>query len=42
MLRLPQYIEHTAGPVLTQEVYPILAGYADANDAQTLRDDPLF
>ena len=28
--------------VLTQEVYPILAGYPDFNDAQALRGDPLF
>jgi hypothetical protein len=40
--RSPQYIEHSVEALLTQEVYQILAGYADANDAQTLRDDPLF
>jgi len=28
--------------LLTQQVYQILAGYADCNDAQTLRNDPLF
>jgi hypothetical protein len=36
------YIEHSAEAILTQEVYQILAGYPDFNDAQTLRDDPLF
>src|SRR5947209_15083902 len=40
--RSPQHIEHSAEALLTQEVYQILASYADANDAQTLRDDPLF
>src|SRR5438445_10382103 len=40
--RSPQHIEHSAEALLTQEVYQILAGYADYNDAQTLRDDPLF
>lgn len=28
--------------ILTQEVYQILAGYPDGDDAQALRDDPLF
>ena len=28
--------------ILTQQVYQILAGYLDGNDAQLLRDDPLF
>ena len=28
--------------LLTQQVYQILAGYPDCNDAQTLRNDPLF
>jgi hypothetical protein len=40
--RSPLYIEHSAEAILTQEVYQILAGYPDFNDAQTLRDDPLF
>jgi Transposase DDE domain group 1 len=35
-------IEHSAEAILTQEVYQILAGYPDCNDAQTLREDPLF
>ncbi|MSQ94588.1 MAG: hypothetical protein EXR98_08525, partial [Gemmataceae bacterium] len=28
--------------LFTQQVYQILAGYPDCNDAQTLRNDPLF
>jgi Transposase DDE domain group 1 len=35
-------IEHSAEAILTPEVYQILAGSPDCNDAQTLRDDPLF
>jgi hypothetical protein len=33
---------HSAEDILTQQVYQILAGYPDGNDAQLLRDDPLF
>src|SRR5947199_6265728 len=40
--RAPQFIHHSAEALLTQEVYQILAGYPDGNDAQVLRDDPLF
>src|SRR6185437_4600932 len=40
--RTPKYIEHSAEALLTQAVYQILAGYPDCNDAQQLRDDPLF
>jgi hypothetical protein len=40
--RSPKYIHHSAEALLTQQVYQILAGYPDGNDAQTLRDDPLF
>ena len=35
-------VVHTAEQILTQQVYQILAGYPDGNDAQLLRDDPLF
>lgn len=46
-LRLPdpraqKFVTHSCQALLTQEVYQILAGYPDGNDAQTLRDDPLF
>jgi hypothetical protein len=40
--RSRKFIQHSAEAILTQEVYQILAGYPDFNDAQTLRDDPLF
>lgn len=40
--RSPKYIHHSAEAILTQEVYLILAGYPDFNDAQDLRQDPLF
>jgi len=36
------FVTHTAESILTQQVYQILAGYPDGNDAQLLRDDPLF
>jgi len=40
--RAPGYIHHSAEALLTQQVYQILAGYPDCNDAQALRHDPLF
>jgi hypothetical protein len=40
--RAPKFIEHSAEALLTQEVYQILAGYPDFNDAHELRSDPLF
>jgi len=40
--RSPQFITHSQEALLTQEVYQILAGYPDHNDADTLRHDPLF
>jgi hypothetical protein len=40
--RSPKFIQHSAAALLTQDVYQILAGYPDFNDAQHLRDDPLF
>jgi Transposase DDE domain group 1 len=40
--RAPQYIQHSVEALLTQEVYQLLAGYPDHNDAQDLRHDPLF
>ncbi len=35
-------VTHTAERILVQQVYQVLAGYPDGNDAQFLRDDPLF
>jgi hypothetical protein len=40
--RAQKFVAHSAEAILTQQVYQILAGYPDCNDAQTLRDDPLF
>jgi Transposase DDE domain group 1 len=40
--RSPKFVRHTAEAVLTQQVYQVLAGYPDCNDAQALRDDALF
>lgn len=36
------FVTHSAERILTQLVDQILAGYPDGNDAQLLRDDPLF
>lgn len=40
--RAQKFVTHTREALLTQEVYQILAGYPDGNDAQALRDDPLL
>jgi hypothetical protein len=40
--RSPKYIEHSAEAILTQQIYQLLAGYPDHNDADELRADPLF
>src|ERR1051325_9347088 len=40
--RSPSFVRHSVEAILTQEVYALLAGYPDHNDAQTLRHDPLF
>src|SRR5260370_32758160 len=40
--RAPKYIEHSVEALLTQQIYHILPGYPYSNDAQELRDDPLF
>lgn len=40
--RAQQQITYSSADILGQRVYQILAGYPDANDAQTLRHDPLF
>src|SRR5262245_20166857 len=40
--RSPKFIHHSSEALLTQQIYQLLAGYPDGNDAQTLRDDPLF
>jgi Transposase DDE domain group 1 len=40
--RSPKFIRHSVEALLTQEVYALLAGYPDHNDADDLRHDPLF
>src|SRR5918911_4410194 len=40
--RAQDFITHTKEQLLTQQVYQILAGYSDCNDADVLRHDPLF
>src|SRR5215210_1433527 len=35
--RAQKFVEHSREALLTQQVYQILAGYPDCNDAQTLR-----
>jgi hypothetical protein len=40
--RAQQFVTHHAEEILAQQVYQLLADYADCNDADTLRTDPLF
>jgi len=40
--RDPRYIHHTFEEILAQRTFQIAAGYEDANDCDTLRDDPIF
>ena len=40
--RHPSYIDHPLRDLLAQRMYQIASGYADANDANHLRRDPLF
>jgi hypothetical protein len=40
--RTQNFVVHSREALFTQQVYQILAGYPDCNDAQTLRNDPLF
>ena len=40
--RHPSYIDHPLRALLAQRIYPIASGYADGNDANSLRHDPLF
>jgi len=37
--RHPGYVKHSISSMLTQRVFQIAAGYEDANDCDTLRDD---
>jgi hypothetical protein len=40
--RHPSSIDHPLRDLLAQRIYHIASGYADGNDANTLRRDPLF
>lgn len=40
--RHPSYVDHTLEEMLTQRVMQICCGYEDANDCDSLRNDPLF
>src|SRR5499426_350533 len=40
--RHQSYIDHPLRDLLAQRIYQIAAGYADANDANHLRHDPVF
>jgi len=40
--RHPSYVDHTLEEMLTQRVTQICCGYEDANDCDSLRNDPLF
>ena len=40
--RDPRRINFTRQDLIQQRVFQIAAGYADANDSHTLRDDPIF
>jgi hypothetical protein len=40
--RHQSYIDHALRDLLAQRIYQIASGYADGNDANSLRHDPLF
>lgn len=40
--RHPSYIDHSLRALLAQRIYQIASGYADGNDANSLRHDPMF
>src|SRR4029450_7231580 len=40
--RHPSYIDHPLRALFAQRIYPIASGYADGNDANSLRHDPMF
>ena len=37
-----RYVKHSLSELLQQRIYQIACGYEDANDSDTLRDDPVF
>ena len=40
--RHASYIDHSLSDLLTQRIFQIASGYDDANDANSLRRDPMF
>ena len=40
--RHPSYVDHPLCDLIAQRVYQIASGYANGNDANSLRHDPLF
>jgi hypothetical protein len=40
--RHPSYTEHSLRDLFAQRIYQIASGYADGNDANSLRHDPVF
>ena len=40
--RHPSSIDHPLRDLLAQRIYQLASGYADANDANSLRRDPVF
>ena len=40
--RYPGYVQHSLRNLLTQRIFQIATGYADGNDSNTLRHDPMF
>ncbi len=40
--RYPSYIDHTLRDLFAQRISHIASGYADGNDATSLRHDPMF
>jgi len=41
-LRDARYVTHSLRDLLTQRIFQIACGYEDGNDANTLRNDPMF
>jgi hypothetical protein len=41
-LRDTRYTTHSLRDLLTQRIFQIACGYEDGNDANTLRNDPMF
>lgn len=40
--RHPSYVDHSLRDLFAQRIYQLASGYADGNDANSLRHDPMF